>query len=115
MLVTFLQPAHPLLVRREVTLSRVAFIAGQDEILDLMEVTVRPSPCHEYERKHMINCYPFCADIREEIVAVGTAPVLIPAECIADARYRTAAQPGWRVQADGRLIWGYLERDQAGA
>jgi hypothetical protein len=76
-----------------------------------VEVTVCPSPCHEDERQDVIDRYTLCTDIREQVVAVGAAPVLITAERIADARYGTSMQSGRRVQVDGRLVRGYLERD----
>jgi predicted house-cleaning noncanonical NTP pyrophosphatase (MazG superfamily) len=86
------QPGHPGRVGRAVKFGRVARVTGQDEIPDLVEIAVCPSSRHEHERQHMVDCYPFRADIREDVVAVGAAPVLITAEGIANARDRATAQ-----------------------
>ena len=80
MLTALFQPGHPVRGGRAVAFGGVARVAGQDEIPDLVEVTVLPSSGHEHEREHMIDGHPAGPDVGERGVAVGAASVLIAAQ-----------------------------------
>ena len=114
MLAALFQPGHPVRGGRAVAFGGVARVAGQDEIPDLVEVTVLPASRHEHEREHVIDGHPAGPDVGERGVAVGAAAVLIAAQCVPDTGDGTAAQPGGRVQVDGVVVRGHLERHQPG-
>ena len=57
-LAALFQPGHPVGGGRAVAFGGVAGVAGQDEIPDLVEVTVLSFPGQEHEREHVIDGYP---------------------------------------------------------
>ncbi len=48
-------------------------MAGQDEIPDLVQVTVLPLPGHQHPREHVVDGHPGGSDAGELGVAVGRA------------------------------------------
>jgi hypothetical protein len=61
-------------------LGGVARVAGQDEVPDLVQVTVLPLPGHQHPLEHAVDGHPAGSDVGEWGAAVGAASVSIAAQ-----------------------------------